>query len=119
MSVAFAAAAASTAWAELTGRPPRAPLDAVRMARKKMWVTHAKAERELGYRPAPAEAALRGTPWSGSARMATAEAAQVVIAVAAEPMEFRGLLRRAARVERLDWPLRFARRAEIGGRAGS
>jgi len=45
--------------AEVTGAPPRAPLDAVRMARKKMWVTHAKAERELGYRPAPAETALR------------------------------------------------------------
>lgn len=58
-AVAFAAAAVDTAWAELTGRPPRAPLDAVRMARKKMWVTHAKAERELGYRPAPAETALR------------------------------------------------------------
>lgn len=58
-SVAFAAALVNTAWAGLTGRPPRAPLDAVRMARKKMWVTHAKAERELGYRPGPAETALR------------------------------------------------------------
>lgn len=57
--VAFAAALVNTAWAGLTGRPPRAPLDAVRMARKKMWVTHAKAERELGYRPGPAETALR------------------------------------------------------------
>ncbi|MCS7042282.1 MAG: NAD-dependent epimerase/dehydratase family protein [Bryobacteraceae bacterium] len=58
-AVAFGAALVDTAWAELTGRPPRAPLDAVRMARKKMWVSHAKAERELGYRPAPAETALR------------------------------------------------------------
>jgi len=58
-SVAFAAALVNTAWAGLTGRPPRAPLDAVRMARKKMWVTHARAERELGYRPGPAETALR------------------------------------------------------------
>ncbi|MGC8761072.1 MAG: hopanoid-associated sugar epimerase [Bryobacteraceae bacterium] len=58
-SVAFAAALVNTAWAGLTGRPPRAPLDAVRMARKKMWVTHARAERELGYHPAPAETALR------------------------------------------------------------
>lgn len=58
-AAAFAAALVDTARAELTGRPPRAPLDAVRMARKKMWVTHAKAERELGYRPAPAETALR------------------------------------------------------------
>lgn len=58
-SIAFAAAVVDTGWAELTGRPPRAPLDAVRMARKKMWVTHARAERELGFRPAPAETALR------------------------------------------------------------
>lgn len=58
-ALAFAAAALDTLRAELTGSPPRAPLDAVRMARKKMWVTHAKAERELGFRPAPASAALR------------------------------------------------------------
>lgn len=57
--VAFAAAAADTLRAEITGSPPRAPLDAVRMARKKMWVTHAKAGRELGYRPGPAKTALR------------------------------------------------------------
>lgn len=57
--VAFAAAAVDTLRAQVTGSPPRAPLDAVRMARKKMWVTHARAERELGFRPAPAETALR------------------------------------------------------------
>lgn len=48
----------STGLAELTGKPPRVPLDAVRMARKKMWVTHEKAGRELGYRPAPARTGL-------------------------------------------------------------
>lgn len=58
-AVAFAAAAADTLRARLTGSPPRAPVDAVRMARKKMWVSTAKAERELGFRPAPAETALR------------------------------------------------------------
>jgi dihydroflavonol-4-reductase len=42
----------------LTGIPPRAPLEAVRMAKKKMWVTHAKATRELGYAPQPARTAL-------------------------------------------------------------
>ena len=57
--VAYAAGAASTAWASLTGTEPRAPLDGVRMARKKMWVSHAKAGRELGYSPRPAETALR------------------------------------------------------------
>jgi dihydroflavonol-4-reductase len=57
--VAYCAGACSTAWAGLTGTPPRVPLDAVRMARKKMWVTHEKARRELGFQPGPADAALR------------------------------------------------------------
>jgi len=57
--VAYVAGAVSTAWAGVARTEPRAPLDGVRMARKKMWVSHAKAERELGYRPGPAEAALR------------------------------------------------------------
>lgn len=39
-----------------------------------------------------------------------------MIAVAAEALEFGGLLRRAGRVQRLGWPLEFAREAEIGGR---
>ncbi len=58
-AVAYAAGAVSTAWAGVTGREPRAPLDGVRMARKKMWVRHDKAARELGYAPGPASAALR------------------------------------------------------------
>ncbi len=58
-AVAYAYGAVSTAWAGLTGREPLAPLDAVRMARKKMWVRHDKAARELGYSPGPAEAALK------------------------------------------------------------
>jgi dihydroflavonol-4-reductase len=56
--VAYAAGAVTTAWANLTGVPPRAPLEAVRMARKKMWVSHEKAARELGYAPCPAGSAL-------------------------------------------------------------
>ena len=40
-------------------REPRVTLDSVRMGRKKMFVTSAKAERELGWSPAPVEAALR------------------------------------------------------------
>ena len=58
-AVAYCAGLCSTAWAEMTGSPPRVPIDAVRMARKKMWVTHEKARRELGYSPRPAEDALR------------------------------------------------------------
>ena len=56
--VAYTAGVVTTAWAHLTGTPPRAPLEAVRMAKKKMWVSHAKAERELGYAPGPARGAL-------------------------------------------------------------
>ncbi len=58
-AVAYAAGVATTAWAEVTGKEPRAPLDAVRMSRKKMWVRHDKAARELGYAPGPALDALR------------------------------------------------------------
>jgi dihydroflavonol-4-reductase len=58
-AVAYCAGMCSTAWAGITGTPPRVPIDAVRMARKKMWVTHEKARRELGFRPGSAETALR------------------------------------------------------------
>lgn len=62
--VAYSAGACSTAWARVSGKPPRVPLDAVRMAKKKMWVTHDKATRELGFNPAPAEHALsRAVEW--------------------------------------------------------
>jgi dihydroflavonol-4-reductase len=57
--VAYCAGICSTAWAEVTGDPPRVPIDGVRMARKKMWVSHDKARRELGFQPGPAESALR------------------------------------------------------------
>jgi len=68
-AVAWCAGACSTAWAGWTGRPPRIPMEAVRMSREKMWVTHEKARFELGFRPAPAEAALeRAVEWfSGAA----------------------------------------------------
>lgn len=58
-AVAYTAGLFSTAWAGLTGTPPRVPMEGVRMAKKKMWVSHAKAARELGFAPAPAEVALR------------------------------------------------------------
>ncbi|MEO8049232.1 MAG: hopanoid-associated sugar epimerase [Acidobacteriota bacterium] len=58
-AVAYAAGVVSTGWASLTGKEPRAPFDGVRMARKKMWVRHDKAARELGYSARPAVDALR------------------------------------------------------------
>jgi dihydroflavonol-4-reductase len=57
-AVAWMAAAVGGAVSRVTGQPPRAPMEGVRMAKKKMWVTHAKAARELGYSAAPARVAL-------------------------------------------------------------
>ncbi|HUJ22021.1 MAG TPA: hopanoid-associated sugar epimerase [Bryobacteraceae bacterium] len=63
-AAAYAAGVVTTGWARVTGRPPRAPLDAVRMAKKKMFVTHEKAQRELGFHPGPVDAALgRAVEW--------------------------------------------------------
>ena len=63
-AVAYAAGVVSTGWAGVTGKEPIAPLDGVKMARKKMWVRQDKAERELGYAPGSAERALeRAVEW--------------------------------------------------------
>ena len=43
----------------ILGREPRATIDAVRMGRKKMFVSCAKAERELGWKTLPVDDALR------------------------------------------------------------
>jgi dihydroflavonol-4-reductase len=43
----------------ILGREPRATIDAVRMGRKKMFVSSAKAERELGWKPISVDGALR------------------------------------------------------------
>ena len=62
--IALAAGFCSTAWANWTGSEPRAPLEGVRMAKKKMWVTHERASRELGFKPGPADIALqRAVTW--------------------------------------------------------
>jgi len=46
------------------GREPRATIDAVRMGRKKMFVSSAKAERELGWKIKPVDDALhRAAEW--------------------------------------------------------
>jgi len=43
----------------IRGRQPRATIDAVRMGRKKMFVSSGKAERNLGWKQVPVEGALR------------------------------------------------------------
>src|SRR5437763_4639595 len=43
----------------ILGKEPRATIDAVKMGRKKMFASSAKAERELGYKVLPVENALR------------------------------------------------------------
>src|SRR6267378_174860 len=55
----------------ILGREPRATIDAVRMGRKKTFVTSAKAERELGWRPGPVGGSCRAAipdlrKWRGS-----------------------------------------------------
>ena len=63
-AVAYGAGLASTGWANVTGHAPRAPLDAVRMSRKKMFVSSEKAKRELGFSPGSIDSALsRAVDW--------------------------------------------------------
>jgi dihydroflavonol-4-reductase len=53
----------------ILGREPRATIDAVRMARKKMFVSTAKAEGELGWKPVSVDPALaRAVGWFRSNR---------------------------------------------------
>jgi dihydroflavonol-4-reductase len=58
-SVVMPVAHVAQLWARVGGGEPRATVDGVRMARKHMFFTSAKAERELGYSARPALAALR------------------------------------------------------------
>jgi dihydroflavonol-4-reductase len=58
--VAMGAAVVDELWSgRIRGKVPRATIDAVRMGRKKMFVTSAKAENELGWRVVPVDNALR------------------------------------------------------------
>jgi dihydroflavonol-4-reductase len=43
----------------LTGKTPFVTIDGLRMSRYRMFFSSAKAERELGYRARPYEAAIR------------------------------------------------------------
>src|SRR6266851_1164461 len=58
--VAYAAGAVDeTISGRLLGREPRATIETVRMGKKKMWASSAKAERDLGWKIVPADDALR------------------------------------------------------------
>lgn len=62
--VALAAAHAGEAMSRATGRPPRAPLSGVRMARHKMFFNPARAIRELGLpQTSPKEALADAVRW--------------------------------------------------------
>ena len=52
---------AAEAWARLSrsAKEPFVTVDGLKMAKKKMFFSHAKAAEELGYRPRPPEAALK------------------------------------------------------------
>ncbi len=58
-AVAWLAAAGMEGLARVTGRAPQVPLTAVRMARKRMYFSAAKAVRELGLPQTPVDDALR------------------------------------------------------------
>jgi dihydroflavonol-4-reductase len=52
-------AVAAEAWARISRREPFVTVDGLRMARKLMFFSSAKAQRELGYTPRPAREAIR------------------------------------------------------------
>ena len=63
-ALAYATGLVTTAWANVTGKPPLAPLEGVKMARKKMFVTAGKAARELGFITGNVDCALeRAVDW--------------------------------------------------------
>ena len=62
--VAWCAGVVNGLVSQITGLRPMVPLDGVRIARYKMYVSSEKAERDLGYRTGPVEAALgRAVQW--------------------------------------------------------
>jgi len=65
--LAYSAAFGAELAARISGHAPLATRDSVRMSRKKMYFSSAKAERDLGYRPRPARAAIAdAVAWFGA-----------------------------------------------------
>ena len=58
LPVAMGVAHVTEAWARISGSQPQVTLDAVRMARKKMYFSSDKAMRELGYEPRSGDLAI-------------------------------------------------------------
>jgi dihydroflavonol-4-reductase len=58
LPVIWPVACVAEAWGRVTGREPMVTFDSLRMARKKMYFSSAKAERDLGFRARPVDAAL-------------------------------------------------------------
>jgi dihydroflavonol-4-reductase len=58
LPVVWPVACVAEAWGRVTGREPMVTFDSLRMARKKMYFSTTKAERELGFRTRPANEAL-------------------------------------------------------------
>jgi len=57
-NVVMPIAALAEMWGRISNREPFVTLDGVRLARKKMFFTSARAIRRLGYRPRPASDAI-------------------------------------------------------------
>ena len=109
-ALAFAAGVITTAWGNITGRAPIAPLEGVRMARKKMFVTHAKAGQIWAFHPRQ----LRlhsGAQSIGSAPTATAshtEQPMAILYVASLAMELEPFAALLTGIRKLKWPIDYA-----------
>ena len=63
-SIAYGLGSINSVWSKFTGREPKVPLEGVRMAKRLMFFSSAKAENELGYRHQPLIPAIeRAIQW--------------------------------------------------------
>jgi dihydroflavonol-4-reductase len=82
--LALTAAYANTIFSRLTFREPQIPIEGVKIARHKMFVDCSRAQRELGFRPGPVEAALeRAVRWYEANGYVTARRAKRIAEAAA------------------------------------
>ncbi|MEM7505167.1 MAG: NAD-dependent epimerase/dehydratase family protein [Pseudomonadota bacterium] len=58
-AVALMAGHVEQCLSSLTGTPPKGPLTGIRLAGPRLFFDHGRAARELGYKPAPIDAAMR------------------------------------------------------------